>query len=488
MVASSTSAPNPCSRRWSSVIAARPALGSRTLRAPPGSIFAGHDPQRDGRPRGDGIHRQPAHLGRPRAHAQGLPLLRRHAARLSPAGARSRCSASRPGCAPTPPPSSGPAPPRPALAAHPVAGVVMTPQPARRLPPDRVPAPVGRACSLSWSRPRATSEPAYPVHRAASSAPPALSRGELHQPALAHGQSFEDMRRDLHDEPGKMPPEMQQAGQMNQQVAASDTAVNDVAAAIDQVLSRREATCSTSRDLAQRRGAAPPVRGLRAEARDSLVRSSPCRSWRRRADLHRRGVRLTRPPTSEHGDRALQARAAWSARSASSARPAWPARPRGADRLLRPAPMTATSELAALSPDPGTPWTSRTKNAPVPADEADPRLATLDAELEAAWPAPSTRHDPAAPRRRALVQPAPAHPARVLRTNAAALERCVLEFLPVSALASTSAWRRRAVPPMRPSSPARRRDPVPGGRRIARSCGRSAPRSSRSLAIDRSVR
>ena len=38
---------------------------------------AGDDPQRDGGPRGDGLHREPAHVGRPRADREGLPLLRR---------------------------------------------------------------------------------------------------------------------------------------------------------------------------------------------------------------------------------------------------------------------------------------------------------------------------------------------------------------------------------------------------------------------------
>jgi hypothetical protein len=39
----------------------------------PGAV-AGDDPQRDVRPGGDGLHRQPAHLGRTRADAAGLPL------------------------------------------------------------------------------------------------------------------------------------------------------------------------------------------------------------------------------------------------------------------------------------------------------------------------------------------------------------------------------------------------------------------------------
>src|SRR5512134_3313994 len=48
-------------------------LGARSL--------ARHDPQRDGRPRGARLHREPAYLRRPRADAARLPLLRRHAAR-----------------------------------------------------------------------------------------------------------------------------------------------------------------------------------------------------------------------------------------------------------------------------------------------------------------------------------------------------------------------------------------------------------------------
>ena len=49
-------------------------------------LSPGHGAQRDGRPGGDGLHREPAHVGRPRPDAQGLPLLRRQPDRR--AGAR----------------------------------------------------------------------------------------------------------------------------------------------------------------------------------------------------------------------------------------------------------------------------------------------------------------------------------------------------------------------------------------------------------------
>ena len=55
-------------------------VGSRALSRQSGPrAVAGDDPQRDGRPRGAGLHREPAHLGRAHSDGQGLPLLRRHA-------------------------------------------------------------------------------------------------------------------------------------------------------------------------------------------------------------------------------------------------------------------------------------------------------------------------------------------------------------------------------------------------------------------------
>ena len=56
---------------------------------------AGDDPQRDGRSRGDGLHREPAHVGRARAHAAGLPLLRRQPDGREAARARRDPSARR---------------------------------------------------------------------------------------------------------------------------------------------------------------------------------------------------------------------------------------------------------------------------------------------------------------------------------------------------------------------------------------------------------
>ena len=53
-------------------------VGSRALSKQLGPrAFARDDPQRDGGPRGDGLHREPAYVGRTRADAQGLPVLRR---------------------------------------------------------------------------------------------------------------------------------------------------------------------------------------------------------------------------------------------------------------------------------------------------------------------------------------------------------------------------------------------------------------------------
>ena len=76
----------------------RPArrLAGPRARFQPGAL-PGHDQERHGRPRGDGLRREPAHLGRARADAEGLPVLRRHAAhRAPPRGSRARADRGEP--------------------------------------------------------------------------------------------------------------------------------------------------------------------------------------------------------------------------------------------------------------------------------------------------------------------------------------------------------------------------------------------------------
>ncbi len=57
--------------------------------------LAGDHPQRDVRPRGDGLHHQPAHLRRPRADALGLPSVCRYAAHGAAARSSNICPRSR---------------------------------------------------------------------------------------------------------------------------------------------------------------------------------------------------------------------------------------------------------------------------------------------------------------------------------------------------------------------------------------------------------
>ena len=145
---------------------------------------AGHHPQRDGRPRGDGLHREPAHLRGARPHAQGLSLLRRQPD--GDEGARARGD----------PSPRGRARGRPAararehgggtaLAAHAVRGRGDDAAPARsRVPPPRVPAP-GRAARAADPRDgrRRRAEP-HPAHRPLVHAVAAHRGHELLQPEL----------------------------------------------------------------------------------------------------------------------------------------------------------------------------------------------------------------------------------------------------------------------------------------------------------------
>ncbi len=67
-------------------------VGSRTLVPAFGTrIVAGHHPQRHVRSGGNGLHRQPAHLGRAHSDAQGLPPVRRFAADGPATGAARTC-------------------------------------------------------------------------------------------------------------------------------------------------------------------------------------------------------------------------------------------------------------------------------------------------------------------------------------------------------------------------------------------------------------
>ena len=71
-------------------------VGSRALsRFSLAGAVARHHPQRDGRPGGDGLRREPAHLRRAHAHAQGLSLLRRYAAHRAARWRTSSASSSR---------------------------------------------------------------------------------------------------------------------------------------------------------------------------------------------------------------------------------------------------------------------------------------------------------------------------------------------------------------------------------------------------------
>ena len=147
---------------------------------------AGDDPQRDGGPGGDGLHREPAHVRRPRAHAEGLPLLRRQPDGGEAARADARSTASKAS-------SSADRPQQLVSAAAGLlsqltqfAGVVMTPQAARGgVPPPRIPAP-GRAARAAdpRHRRRRRAEP-HPAHRPRVLAVAADRGDEFLQPAIS---------------------------------------------------------------------------------------------------------------------------------------------------------------------------------------------------------------------------------------------------------------------------------------------------------------
>jgi FMN phosphatase YigB (HAD superfamily) len=93
-----TPCPNPAESPGRALYRRRPA--GRVARAVENfrpRPVAGHDPQHHGRPRGNGLCRQPAYLGRPGADAARLPHVRRHPAdRAAPRRARRRSRAHAP--------------------------------------------------------------------------------------------------------------------------------------------------------------------------------------------------------------------------------------------------------------------------------------------------------------------------------------------------------------------------------------------------------
>ena len=97
--------------------AGRLALGGAPAHARP---LPGHHPQRHGRSRGDGLSGAAPHLRRPRAHRQGLPLLRRSPrARAVGRGQGARDAASaRPAARPDAARAAHGRDPRPALVGH----------------------------------------------------------------------------------------------------------------------------------------------------------------------------------------------------------------------------------------------------------------------------------------------------------------------------------------------------------------------------------
>ena len=152
-----------------------------------------HRAQRDGRSRGDGLHRESPHLGRPGAHRQGLPLLRRQ-----PDGDEAARAAGDPS-------PRGPAVGRStaaarqrrrgdALPAHPVRGRGDDAQaPRRDVPPPRVPAPGGAARAADPGHGRGRRAEPHPAHRPLLLPCAARRGGQLLQPALR--------RPGVHDDP-----------------------------------------------------------------------------------------------------------------------------------------------------------------------------------------------------------------------------------------------------------------------------------------------
>ena len=108
---------------------------ARAVAALRARAVAGDDPQRDGGPGGDGLHREPAHVRGPRADAQGLSLLRRQPDGGEAARAAWRSTGSKAASPPIARSSSSTRPRRLLSQLTHFAGVVMTPR--RREPPFR---------------------------------------------------------------------------------------------------------------------------------------------------------------------------------------------------------------------------------------------------------------------------------------------------------------------------------------------------------------